>query len=114
MGSGLPQFGFPRRFAIDFVSLERCICAYFLGNGLGEHLSLLRKLQLLILRIFSSKINKKMPQICTKMPVCRFAHFFRTRFMQKGLPAQSLSLIRHLSVPCQAKTGHNRVSVAPY
>src|SRR5580693_1478441 len=22
MGSGLPQFGFPRRFAIDFVSLE--------------------------------------------------------------------------------------------
>jgi hypothetical protein len=26
MGSGLPQFGFPRRFAIDFCVLEKRFC----------------------------------------------------------------------------------------
>src|SRR5271165_5499269 len=36
MGSGLPQFGFPRRFAIDLVSLRGVICVDFLGDGLGE------------------------------------------------------------------------------
>ena len=37
MGSGLPQFGFPRRFAIDLVSLEKgVIYADILGNGWGE------------------------------------------------------------------------------
>jgi hypothetical protein len=31
----LPQFGFPRRFAIEYVSLERVICVYILKDGLG-------------------------------------------------------------------------------
>src|ERR1035437_3021329 len=35
MGSGLPQLGFPRRFAIDLVSLERVFCLYILGRGWG-------------------------------------------------------------------------------
>jgi len=60
MGSGLPQFGFPRRFAIDFVSLKGVIYGCILADGLGELLSHLRKLQLLILRIFTLKINNKM------------------------------------------------------
>src|SRR5580658_155002 len=72
MGSGLPQFGFPRRFAIDFVSLRGMIYACILGNGLGELLSHLRKPQLLILRIFSSKINKKMHGFCIKMRTPNF------------------------------------------
>jgi hypothetical protein len=37
MGSGLPQFGFPRRFAIDFYVLERRIfLCNILGRGLGD------------------------------------------------------------------------------
>jgi hypothetical protein len=33
MGSGLPQFGFPRRFAIDLVSLEKRVsCTHILGH----------------------------------------------------------------------------------
>jgi hypothetical protein len=37
MGSGLPQFGFPRRFAIDFYVLERVIfLCNILGRGLGD------------------------------------------------------------------------------
>src|ERR1700721_4722057 len=35
MGSGLPQFGFPRRFAIDLVSLEGLIYTGFLATGSG-------------------------------------------------------------------------------
>ena len=35
MGSGLPQFGFPRRFAIDLVSLRGLICACFLATDSG-------------------------------------------------------------------------------
>jgi len=42
MGSGLPQFGFPRRFAIDLLSLKGVICVYFLGNGLWGRLSFQR------------------------------------------------------------------------
>jgi hypothetical protein len=74
MGSGLPQFGLPRRFAIDFVSLKGVICVYFLGNGLGGLQSILRNLQLSILRIFSSEINSKMKGLCHKTKVLNFAH----------------------------------------
>jgi hypothetical protein len=77
MGSGLPQFGFPRRFAIDLVSLRGVICGDILGNGLGGLLSLLRNLQLSILRIFSSEINKKMNGLSDKMKVFNFAHHSR-------------------------------------
>jgi hypothetical protein len=35
MGSGLPQFGFPRRFAIDLLSLRKGVCLYILGRRRG-------------------------------------------------------------------------------
>src|SRR5208337_2635345 len=34
MGSGLPQFGFPRRFAIEYVSLERVVAFCILMDRL--------------------------------------------------------------------------------
>src|ERR1035437_10312318 len=43
MGSGLPQFGFPRRFAIDLVSLEGVNCVYILGHGRGRGLLSVRR-----------------------------------------------------------------------
>ena len=61
MGSGLPQLGFPRRFAIDFLSLgEECYCPHILGLRVGGFLSVQRNQYPSILRIFSSKINRKM------------------------------------------------------
>jgi hypothetical protein len=37
MGSGLPQFGFPRRFAIDFVSLKGGFYPVTSSDGVGLH-----------------------------------------------------------------------------
>jgi hypothetical protein len=63
MGSGLPQFGFPRRFAIDLMSLRRVFCVHSphqcFSLGWGSQ-SAQGQSQTLILRIFSSKINSKM------------------------------------------------------
>jgi hypothetical protein len=52
MGSGLPQFGFPRRFAIDLVSLEGVICLYFLGDEQGGSVSPKETLQSYFTDIF--------------------------------------------------------------
>src|ERR1039457_4183852 len=57
MGSGLPQFGFPRRFAIDFFVLERRFYRFILGQGWG--ISRTRGALVTILRIFCSKINSE-------------------------------------------------------
>ena len=58
MGSGLPQLGFPRRFAIDFYVLERRIFPEASSDvGWGRKGS--EELMFLILRIFCSKINRK-------------------------------------------------------
>jgi hypothetical protein len=61
MGSGLPQFGFPRRFAIDCLSLTE---GYFFVDrprtgGLGSAVCPEATLAS-ILEIFYSKINTKM------------------------------------------------------
>ena len=58
MGSGLPQFGFPRRFAIDFYVLERRILPVT-SSDMGWGYRGTRGTMCLILRIFCSKINRK-------------------------------------------------------
>ena len=66
MGSGLPQFGFPRRFAIDDLSLsEEWLCPHILGRGMGSPVGPKESINYCpILGIFSSKINRKMRFQC--------------------------------------------------
>jgi hypothetical protein len=58
MGSGLPQFGFPRRFAIDFLVLERRIFGDDPRLGWGVRKDP-RNASIVILGIFYSKIKSK-------------------------------------------------------
>jgi hypothetical protein len=60
MGSGLPQFGFPRRFAIDLVSLRKSDLHDKSSETGWGCLSVQRELNTSIIGIFSSKINRKM------------------------------------------------------
>jgi hypothetical protein len=110
MGSGLPQFGFPRRFAIDLVSFKRLVCACFPGNGLGEHLSHAGTLQLSILRIFSSKINKKMNRFRTKVRSAHFRLDSPILLSWKGLAALMALPVHRLGHCRLFKTRHSHLS----
>lgn len=58
MGSGLPQFGFPRRFAIALMSLRNgMVMVSILERRIGGIQKVQRYICISILRIFSSKIN---------------------------------------------------------
>ena len=60
MGSGLPQFGFPRRFAIDlFVLILRKECFSWFNLGRGWGCERTRGTYISILGIFCSKINRR-------------------------------------------------------
>jgi len=69
MGSGLPQFGFPLRFAMLFFVPQKGVGlpACNLGRLVGV-LAALRRLYGSILGIFSSKINSKRLQFETFLP----------------------------------------------
>ncbi|HWT66711.1 MAG TPA: hypothetical protein VN151_11405 [Terracidiphilus sp.] len=59
MGSGLPQFGFPRRFAIDEMSLRQEWIDELPWTAAGGSTADPGLLQAFILRIFPPKINRK-------------------------------------------------------
>jgi hypothetical protein len=67
MGSGLPQFGFPRRFAIDLVSLENGIS--ITSWAMSEDIQQVQtRYYILILRIYSSKINSLIAPFLMQFP----------------------------------------------
>src|ERR1700756_338878 len=61
MGSGLPQFGFPRRFAIDWYPQKGRMPVCFWTPGWGNNWALQAIHSHPILGIFSSKINSAAP-----------------------------------------------------
>jgi hypothetical protein len=83
------------------------ICAHFPGNGLGEHLSRTGTLQLSILRIFCSKINKKMNRFCIKIGPARFRPVRPILLSQKGLAAQHINPVHDFRHSRLFKIGHN-------